>query len=77
MSDFHDYFYKIVVREKKGVFTSIAFLLPHRESNRPLADFVVTVDDVEKMTGIDFFEAMPLVEEEVLEKQITTSNWTF
>ena len=33
----------------------IGFILPNEGSDKPLAAFAVTVDEVEKATGLDFF----------------------
>ena len=33
----------------------IAFLMPHEDSKKPLYEFVVSVDEIEALTGIDFF----------------------
>jgi endonuclease G len=33
----------------------IAFLVPNEPSQKPLYNFVVSVDSIEKITGIDFF----------------------
>ena len=32
--------------------------MPHQESNQPLYKFVVSVDRVEELTGIDFFSEL-------------------
>ena len=37
----------------------IGFILPNEGSNKPLAAFAVTVDDVEKATGLNFFSKVP------------------
>ena len=29
--------------------------MPHENSNKPLYEFVLSVDEIEKMTGIDFY----------------------
>ena len=33
--------------------------MPHKNSNNPLYEFVVSVDEIEKMTGIDFYPNLP------------------
>ena len=37
----------------------IGFIIPHRSSDQPLRVFVVSVDEVEKQTGLDFFSKLP------------------
>ena len=53
----------------------IGFILPNEGSDRPLEDFAVTVDVVEKATGLDFFSALPQAVQKRLESTITVSAW--
>jgi endonuclease G len=55
----------------------IAFLIPNESINKPLRDFVVTVDSLEKLTGIDFFPELPDSIENRLESQKDLSGWGF
>lgn len=55
----------------------IAFLIPNEKSNKPLYSFVVSVDLVEKMTGIDFFPKLKDNVEQQLEKNSDYKNWSF
>lgn len=49
------YFYKIVVSKSGKEHKAIAFLVPNEESEKSIYEFVVPIESVEKMTGIDFF----------------------
>jgi endonuclease G len=53
----------------------IGFILPNEGSDRPLEDFAVTVDVVEKATGLDFFSALPKAVQERFESTISISAW--
>ena len=53
----------------------IAFLVPHRDSEASLKTFYLTVDELEKITGIDFFPELSDDIEEQMESQICTSCW--
>ena len=53
----------------------IGFILPNEGSDRPLEDFAVTVDVVEKATGLDFFSALSKAVQKRLESTITVSAW--
>lgn len=53
----------------------IGFLLPNEGSNRPLREFAVTVEAVEKLTGLDFFALLPQPEQEQLESSLTIDAW--
>ena len=53
----------------------IGFILPNEGSDEPLVTFAVTVDAVEKATGLDFFSKVPKEEQERLERTISTKAW--
>ena len=53
----------------------IGFILPNEGSHEPLATFAVTVDAVEKATGLNFFSKVPKEEQDRLERTISTKAW--
>ena len=53
----------------------IAFILPNENSTKPLQTFVVSVDSLENLTGIDFFPGLPDSIESLLESKIDISRW--
>ncbi|MBQ4818787.1 DNA/RNA non-specific endonuclease [Aquimarina sp. MMG016] len=71
------YFYKIVLDKDGDDAKMIAFLFPHRESDEPLNRFVVAVDKIEELTGIDFFTSLDDPLENKLERSTDTKNWKF
>ena len=71
------YFYKILLHNYDGNYKMIAFLVPNEGSNKPLYSFVVSVDRVEEMTGIDFFPKLKDGVENQLEKNSDYKNWSF
>lgn len=70
-------FYKILLDSNQGKVKMIAFLIPHKDSNRPLYEFVVSVDSIEKLTGIDFFPELEDNLEGVLEASSNYKDWSF
>ena len=70
-------FYKIVFRGDPTNPAAIAFLIPHRETSRPLETFRVSIDHLEEETGIDFFNALEDSLEAKLEGDVTGSSWPF
>ena len=70
------YFYKVIY-DTTSPEKMIAFVLPNRGSNADLRTFVVTVDYVEELTGLDFFSSLPQPEQEQLERTITVENWNW
>lgn len=71
------YFYKILLDSTNGAYKMIAFLVPHENSKKPLYEFVVSVDEIEKMTGIDFFPGLPDAIENELEQKSDYKAWSF
>ena len=49
------YFYKIILTKSGKENKAIALLVPNENSDKPIYDFVVSIETIEKMTGIDFF----------------------
>ncbi len=70
------HYYKVIY-DLTPPFKMIGFILPNAKSDRPLQDFVVTVDAVESVTGLDFFSLVPKDEQEKLESSISIKDWTW
>ncbi|WP_338732942.1 DNA/RNA non-specific endonuclease [Mangrovimonas cancribranchiae] len=70
-------FYKIVMDYNGGNPKALAFLIPHENSTRPLYNFVVSIDSVETLTGIDFFPELEDTIEDKLEASNSYKNWYF
>jgi endonuclease G len=72
-----NYFYKIILKEINGTKSIIAFLMPAQDSDAPLNNFVTSVDNIEKITGIDFFPNLEDSLENELEKNNNYKAWSF
>lgn len=72
-----NYFYKILLENSDGQYKMIAFLVPNEKSDKPLYSFVVSVDSIEKITGIDFFPKLENKTENRLEKSSDYKAWSF
>nr|WP_321224922.1 DNA/RNA non-specific endonuclease [uncultured Psychroserpens sp.] len=70
-------FYKVLIDNNTGKTKMIAFLLPHKNSNQSLYKFVVSVDEIEKLTGIDFFAELDDTVENSLEASSSYKDWSF
>lgn len=70
-------FYKVLIDNNSGHTKVLAFVIPHKESKRPLYDFVVSVDEVEQLTGIDFFSELEDTLENRIEASSNYNNWSF
>ena len=73
--DVPKHFYKVVYDPDNGKM--IAFVLPNEKGQKSLKEYVVSVDRVERLTGIDFFPQLIDEIEENLESKINLFNWTF
>ncbi len=70
------YFYKAIIDIDDPERKSIAFLIPNKMSTKPLSDYVITVDSLENLTGIDFFkDLLSDSEEEKIESNANISKW--
>lgn len=70
-------FYKILLDYTKPEIKAIAFLIPHKKTKKPLFDFVVSIDELEAKTGIDFFPELPDEIENKLESSSNYKAWSF
>jgi endonuclease G len=68
------YFFKVLFDENSSP-EMIAFVLPNQKSDRPLSDFAVSVDELEKMTGFDFFSQLPDEVENKIESKVELAGW--
>lgn len=68
-------FYYKVIYDPTGRKKMIALVLPNEKVLKPLKYYVVTVDKVEKMTGIDFFPQLEDELEYYLESNSDISKW--
>lgn len=72
-----DYFYKVLLDVSNDKPRMIAFLVPHKNSDKPLYEFVISVDELEKRTGLDFFHQLPDELENRIEKSADYKSWSF
>jgi endonuclease G len=81
-----DAFYKIVIRDSGDPVKPLvlAVIYPHAilpSNNRkesgsfPHEKFLVSVDDIEKRTGLGFFNSLTELEQEEIEKDAATEVW--
>ena len=70
-------YYKIVMKGSGDNTKVLAFLIPAEESQKPLQGFLVSVDEVEKRTGIDFFEKQPDAWQSRIESKVDAEGWKF
>ena len=55
---------------------AIGFILPNTKGSYPLSQYAVTVNEVERITNIDFFYILSDDVEEMLESEVDLSLWS-
>ena len=71
------YFYKVILDYEEPDIKGIGFIMRNTSSSEPLQNFAVTIDSVEKFTGIDFYPALPDAQEKIIEKTLCLDCWTW
>ncbi len=73
-----DEFYKVILDFTEPEIKSIAFIMPNEISNNAIEYYAVSIDQVEEVTGIDFFPELYDEEMEAeLESTFDVSLWSF
>ena len=64
------YYFKIIFDKK-----AVSFLLENKKNSGLLSGFVVSVDSIEQISGLDFFHFLPDSLENDMEKTADLSDW--
>lgn len=71
-----DAFFKVILAGvEKGKPRAIGFIYKNTAGNHPLDSYVNTIDQVERITGLDFFPALPDEIENIIEKECDLKYW--
>jgi len=70
-----EYFYKVILDYTEPEIKGIGFIIPNQGSQEPLQHFAVTIDSVEKVTGIDFFYKLPKDQQRIIESTVDLNEW--
>ncbi len=70
-------FYKILLDLRMPNPKAVAFLMPNEGSDKRLEEYMVSIDSVENLTGIDFFPTLPDKMEEELEGSNFKGRWIY
>ena len=68
-------FYKVVLSQRKGREKAIGFYYTNDNAIQPMEDAVRSVDEIERLTGIDFFSSLPDEQEDRLEAMTDLRAW--
>ena len=70
-----DAFYKVLLRKNGDTWSTIGFMMPNKAGHKPLKQYAISVDDLEMITDIDFFVALPDSVEEKVESTYNLKDW--
>lgn len=70
-------YYKVILDGHKGKEKMIGFILKNESSSQPLSSYVVSIDRVEGVTGIDFFSLLDDSLENRLEGMVGLNFWSW
>lgn len=68
-------YYKIIMAPCVRPVRAIAFIYPNGHSGGRLSQYAVSVDEVERKTGLDFFPTLPREEQDRLESIVNLDAW--
>lgn len=67
-----EYYYKAILGKKSQELFMIGFILPNEKCEGTVWDYVVSIDEIEERTGLDFFYRL---QDEKLENTLDVSAW--
>lgn len=69
------HFYKVILDMEAPEVKSIGFVFENKELTGSLFSYAVTVDEVEQLTGLDFFPNIPDDLEDAIEGSLQLNEW--
>ncbi|MDE7421144.1 MAG: DNA/RNA non-specific endonuclease [Muribaculaceae bacterium] len=70
-----DAFFKVLIAPYLEKPRGIAFVYPHMKCPGNMQDYATTIDEVEKITGFDFFSSLPDEIENKIESEYSFTDW--
>lgn len=71
------YYYKVILDFSQPSIKGIGFILPNLGSKESLKNYAVSIDNVEKYTGIDFFPLLQDKQENLIESTLCIECWSW
>lgn len=69
------FYYKVILDYSLPEIKAIGFVLPNEKCEIPLENYVVPIDWIEAITGIDFFPNLSYIDEDQLESSMYAQLW--
>lgn len=70
-------YYKVILKKEGNSYQGIAFLMHTSVPYTDLSAYVVSIDEVERLSGHDFFQFLDNRMEERVESQVNMNAWNF
>lgn len=70
-------FFKLVFRKENEKIRALAFLIPHAETQEPLQNFLVPIDELEHISKLNFFYEMEADKQHQIESSKEPGYWKF
>lgn len=70
-----DAFFKVLLSDYRGTYRTIGFLCENKAGKKSLKECARKVDEIEKITNIDFFAQLPDSIENEAEKRFSSAFW--
>jgi endonuclease G len=71
-----DAFFKVLLQKSDEKYANIAFLFANESGRKPLSTYAMSVKEMQIITDIDFFPALPDSIENVVENRVDFMEWT-
>ena len=71
------YYYKVILNYTSNRIEGIGFIMPNEASNSPLQDYAVSIDSVQRFTGINFYNKLPNALEKKVENTLCIPCWNW
>lgn len=68
-------FFKVLLMKRRGKWQAVGFVFPNEACKGSMFDFALSVDEVERLTGHDFFHNLPDDVEGTVEASFRMKGW--
>jgi len=73
--DVPDAYFKVILDNEEQDIKAIGFIMPNSKITKPLEDYAVSVDQVEKVTGLEFYPNLPKERASIIESKADYNKW--
>ncbi|MDR0414321.1 MAG: DNA/RNA non-specific endonuclease [Prevotellaceae bacterium] len=70
-----DAFFKVLLQSDSSSWHAIAFMFANKSGRNPLATYAMSVENIQIITDIDFFPALPDSIEQKVESEVDFTKW--